>query len=139
MFQSWWSLRFTWCFPFWSLILSNTFMCNFLLAFWLATLFSMFSAIYLVLGLICFCIFKSSFLVCLNSVFGFYLVNSGCGSYLAVDHSLVYTSYPKTFLLFFSIILSAIIEISSFKTIFLDSFLGFFFVLFFAHESTGIL
>ena len=139
MFQNWWSRRFTGCFPFWYLILSNTFMCNFLLAFWLATLVSMFSAIFLVLGLICFPIFKSSILVCLNSVFCFYLVNSECGSYLEVDHSLNYSSYPETFLLFFSIILNAIIGISSFKTIFFDSFLGFFFVLFFAHGSIGIL
>ena len=45
------------------------------------------------------CIFKSSVLdFSRNSAFGFYLVNSKCGAYLAVDHSLVY-SYPKWCLL----------------------------------------
>ena len=38
--------------------------------------------------------------------FGFYLVNSECGAYLAVDQNLVYGGYPKMFLLFLSLILS---------------------------------
>ena len=55
-----------------SLILSNTFLCNFPLVFWLVTNALMFPVIYLVLGLICFCIFRSSILVfCLNSAFWF--------------------------------------------------------------------
>ena len=60
-----------------SLTLSNIFLYNFLLVFWLATLALIFPAIYLVLagwieGLICFCIFKSSVLVfCRNFVFCF--------------------------------------------------------------------
>ena len=54
------------------LILSDDFLFNFLLVFWLATLAFMFPAIYLVLGLISVCIFKSSILVffCRN-VFSF--------------------------------------------------------------------
>ena len=40
--------------------------------------------------------------------FSFYLVNSECGTYLAVDQSLAYASYPIMFLLFFSLILSLI-------------------------------
>ena len=47
----------------------------------------------------------SSFFVEILS-FDFYLVNSECGAYLAVDQSLVYGSYPNIFLLFFSLILS---------------------------------
>ena len=56
---------------------------------------------------------------------GFYLVNSECGAHLAVDQSLIYGSHPKMFLLF------NIEANSSFKTIFLDSYLGIVFVLFF--------
>ena len=50
-----------------------------------------------------FCIFKSVILVILGEIlsFGFYLVNSECGASPAVDHSLVFGSYPKMFLLFF--------------------------------------
>ena len=49
----------------------------------------------------------SSFLAEILS-FTFYLVNSECGAYLAVDQSLVYGSYSNMFLLFFSLILSLI-------------------------------
>ena len=120
------SRRFTRCSPFDFLILLNT-LCNFL-AFGLATLAFKFPVIFLILGLICFCIFRSNILVfCRNSVFCFfYLVNSECGAYQAVDHSLVYVSYPKTFLLFFSLILNLI---PVFKTIFLDAYLSFVLVL----------
>ena len=50
-----------------------------------------------------FCIFKSVILVILGEIlsFDFYLVNSECGASPAVDHSLVFGSYPKMFLLFF--------------------------------------
>ena len=50
------------------LILPDTFLCHFLLVFWLATLAFMFPAIYLVLGLISVCIFKSSILVFLQKL-----------------------------------------------------------------------
>ena len=73
-------------------------------------------------GLICFYIFKSNVLVFCRQTFGFCIVNSECDAHLAVDNSLVY-SYPKMFLLFFSLILTAW---AWFKTIFLDSYLGFF-------------
>ena len=56
------------------LIRSNTFLCNFNLVFWLATLVFMFPAIYLLGGLICFCVFKSSVLVFVEILsFKFYL------------------------------------------------------------------
>ena len=59
-------------------------------------------------GLVCFCIFKSSAPVfCRILSFGFCLVNSECDVNLAVDHSLVY-NHSKTFLLFFSLILSLV-------------------------------
>ena len=54
--------------------------------------------------------------VFLNQVFHFFveilpfvfcLVNSECGAYLAVDHSLLY-SYPKIYILFFRLILDLI-------------------------------
>ena len=84
-------------FYFVSLILSNTFLCNFLLVFWLATL-----AFLLVLGLTYFCIFKSivlaSFFLEILS-FGFCLVNSEGRAYLVVDHRLVY-SYVNCFCYF---------------------------------------
>ena len=60
--------------------------------------------------------------------FGFYLVNYVFVSYLAFDHSLVY-SYPKMFLLFLQCNLECK---SSFKTIFFGSYVGFVFVSFFA-------
>ena len=90
---------------------SNTFMCSFLLVFWLATL-----AFILVLELFFFFFLNfqikcSSYFV--EIVFPFYFpVNSECGAYLAVDHSLVY-SYPKTFLLYLSLILSLIPDLRS--------------------------
>ena len=62
----------------------------------------------------------SSFLQKLYLLSGFYLVNSECGAHLAVDLSLIYGSTPKMFLLFFS----RLEPNSSFKTIFLDSYLG---------------
>ena len=49
-----------------SLILSNTFLYDFLLVYWLATLAFMFAAIHLFINLFCFCIFKSSILVLLQ-------------------------------------------------------------------------
>ena len=70
-------------------------------------------------GLIWFCIFKSSVLEILS--FSFCLVNSDCDVHLPVDHSLVY-SYPKLFLLFFQSNQSW----AWLKTIFLDSYLGIF-------------
>ena len=74
------------------LILSNTVLCSFLLVFWLVTLAFIFPAIYLVLGLICVCIFKSSVLVFFVEIlhFIFYLVNYECGAYLSVDHKCLY-------------------------------------------------
>ena len=55
---------------------------------------------------LCFCIFKSKVLVfCRILYFGFCLSNSVCDTYLAVDHSSVY-SYPKMFILFFSLLTS---------------------------------
>ena len=75
-----------------SLILLNTFLCNFSLVFWLATLTFVFPAF-------AFCIFESCVLVfCRNSIFYFIFckVNFECGSYIAVDNSLVY-SYSKFF------------------------------------------
>ena len=79
-----------------SLIFSNIFLCNFLL-------------VYRQVGLIFFCVFRSSVLIfCRNSLYGLYLANSECDAYLAVGHSLVYNSYPKMFLLFFILILSLV-------------------------------
>ena len=66
---------------FYSLTLSNTFLCNSRPVFWLGTL------------------------VVEILSFSFCLVNSECGTYLVVDHSLVY-SYPKMFLLNFSVMLT---------------------------------
>ena len=89
----------------------------------LATLASMFTAIYLVLGLILFCIFKSGIPIFIKILpFSFYLVNSECGAYVAIDHGLVYVNYPKMFLQFFSLILSLI---PVFKPFFMDSYLSF--------------
>ena len=65
----------------------------------------------------------SSFFIEILS-FGFCLVNFECNAYLIVDHSLVY-SYPKTFLLLLSLILTAW---AWFKTIFLDLYPWFIFV-----------
>ena len=65
------SHRFTRCSLFF-LIFPNTFLCNFIITFWLVILASCLLLFnYLVLGrLICFCIFKSSVLLfCRNSVF----------------------------------------------------------------------
>ena len=73
-----------------SLILSNT-LPNFLLVFWLETHAFM---------------FPISFGKILS--FGFLHVNCERDAYLAVDYSLVY-SYPKMFLIFFSLILSGIL------------------------------
>ena len=74
----------------------------------------------------------SSFLAEILS-FTFYLVNSECGAYLAVDQSLVYGSYSNMFLLFFSLILSLIPVLKpSFLIHVLVSFC-------FSPESTGIL
>ena len=68
--------------------------------------------------LICFCIFKSKILFLLEILsFGFDLVNSECGAYLAVNQSLVYGSYPKMFLLFFNLILSLIPVLKPFFSI----------------------
>ena len=73
---------------FWYFILPNTFLLIFFI-FWLEKLAFLF-----VLGLICFCIFKSNVLTfCKNSVFWFCLLNS---AYLADDHTLV-CSYAKMF------------------------------------------
>lgn len=59
-------------------------------------------------GLICYCIFISGFLVlCRNLSFCFCLVNSDCDASLAVDNSLVY-SYSKMILLFFSLVFSLV-------------------------------
>ena len=61
-----------------------------------------------------FCTFKSSVLVlCRNSVFfSFCLVNSKCGAYQAAEHDFVH-SYPKMFLLFFSLILGLVSGLKS--------------------------
>ena len=106
-----------------SLIHSNTFLCSFLLVFSLATLAFM--------GPFMFPTFISSmqvdgflvekFLVEMRPV-AFPLVNFECDAYLAVNHSLFY-SYPKMFLPFFSLIVTAWVW---FTTIFLGSYLGFF-------------
>ena len=75
-----------------SLILSNIFLCNFLV-FWLAILAFMFSASYLVLEL--FFVFSTQVFQFFveNLCSGFYLVNSDCGAYLAFDQfSLWYLS-----------------------------------------------
>ena len=95
-----------------SLIISNIFLCNFLPFFF----FFFFGWQHLLpwvstrqVGLICFCIFKSSVLVfCRKSLFVFCLTNSECDTYLATDHSLVYSGYPKMFLLFYSLIFSLV-------------------------------
>ena len=60
-----------------SLILSNIFICNCLLVFWLATIKFIFSNQVL------------KFFVEILS-FGFCLINSECSAYLAVDQSLLY-------------------------------------------------
>ena len=90
------------------------------------------------LELICFYIFKSNILVFFVEIcsFAFYLVNSKCEAYLAVDQSLVYGSYPKVFLLFFSLILSLIPVLAP---SFLIHILVSFSFCFFASGSTGIL
>ena len=107
-----------------SLILSNIFLCNFLLVFWLATLAFMgpfrFPISTRQVEQICFCIFKSSVLVFCRNSLCFCLANFDCDAYLAVDHSLVYNSYPKIFPLLFSQSWAWL------KTIFLDLYLGFF-------------
>ena len=104
-FDNVWFIRFTRCSPFWFLILLE----------YLSVQFSsrltagstcIHGSIHVSrqVGLICFCIFNSSVLdFCRNSFFRFCLANSECNAYLAVDHSLVYSSYPKMILLFFSL------------------------------------
>ena len=57
-------------------ILSNTFLCNFLLAFWLTTLAFRFPAFYLAPGLICVCIFKSSILDFVDILSGVWCISS---------------------------------------------------------------
>ena len=76
--------------------------------------------------------------------FGFYIVLSECGAYLAVDHKLVYSRYPKMFLLFFSIILSLIPVLNPSFSIHISVLFSFFcfclfLLLFFASGSIRIL
>ena len=113
MFDSYGFLR---CFPFWFLnlyeYLAKQFSSPVLIFYFCWQQFhSRFLASYLLasirqLGLICFCIFKSSVLLFAEILsFSFFLVNSECDVYLPVDNSLVY-SYPKIFLVFSSLIFS---------------------------------
>ena len=94
------------------------------------------------LGVICFYIFKSSILAFRRN-FGFFLVTSECGAYVAVVQSLIYGSYSKMlmFLLFFSVILSLIPVLKpSFSTFSIHIFFSFtFFFFFFAPRSPRIL
>ena len=95
------------------------------------------------LGVICFYIFKSSILAFRRN-FGFFLVTSECGAYVAVVQSLIYGSYSKMlmFLLFFSVILSLIPVLKpSFSTFSIHIFFSFtfFFFFFFASRSPRIL
>ena len=124
--------------PFDSLILSNTFLYNFLLVFWLATFaftrahsYSLSTTQGLV---ICLRIFICIFQFFVESLsFGFSLVSFEHDTYLAVDHSLDY-GYPIVFLLFINLILTAW---AWFITIFLDSYFGLF--LFIALKSSYLL
>ena len=108
-----------------SIILSNTFLCNFLFVFCFG-----WHHLHLRFLLQLFISTRQGFVfVFSNQVFQFHveimcfsfcLVNSECDAYLPVDHSLIY-SHSKMFLLIFSLIFCAWS-----KTIFLDSYLGFF-------------
>ena len=73
-----------------------------------------------------FFVFRSKFLVFLQKFsYGFCPVHFECDAILAVDHSFVY-SYPKMFLLYSSLILTAW---TWFPSVVLDSYLGGFFCL----------
>ena len=96
-----------------SLILSNIFLCNLLLVFgWQHLYHGSIQISYLFFkgtsqagkaDLLLYFQIKSFQFFCRNSFFGFCLANSECDAYLAVDHSLVYNSYPRMFLLFVSL------------------------------------
>ena len=114
--------------PFQFLIISNT-LCAILypsfgrqhLHSWTHSCFLLFNSA-LQVELICFSYFLSkisSFFVEILS-FSFPQTNFECDAYLVVDHSLVY-SYPKMFLLFLYLILTAC---AWFRPIILDSYLG---------------
>ena len=95
-----------------SLILLNTFLCNFVLMFYfgwqhLHSYILLFVSTRQVV-LICFCIFRSSVKFSVEILsFSFCLVNFECDGYLPADHSSVY-SHPKLFLLFFSLIMTLV-------------------------------
>ena len=104
-FEDVWFIRFTRCSPFWFLILLEYLSVQFSSRL-MAGNTCIHGSIHVSkqVGLICFCIFKSGVLdFCRNSLFGFCLANSECDAYPAVDHSLVYSSYPKMILLFFNL------------------------------------
>ena len=101
-----------------SLILSNTFLCNFLFVFcfgwhhllWLALAGVSCCKLFLSIRQMFLCLFCNQVFQFLVEImcFSFCLVNSECDAYLPVDHSLVY-SHSEMLLLFFSLNLSCLV------------------------------